>query len=362
MIRFAAAFAALFLAQSANAGQWEKLAGDNYADCQFRYTGQIMPGDLTGYIPELANGPTVVAKICLDSPGGSLSEVYRFLKRINQGEDSVTVATRVESGAVCESSCAILFMFGQAYGANSPYPMREVEPGARLGFHSPFIAPGQAQKADAADAFRVALDVSKLLTDSSYTALTSAGPALPPELVGLVLGTPGEQMRHVETVGELKLLGIEMVSDPEYDTILPNSKSVVTETIKRICASSYVISNRTHFVSEGYEFGDISKAAEKVRVSETKLHHLTLKKENGSQRIVAMTSGPYYVPGWYSAGAVLFCQVEMGVEKVGEDFKVGWYNVGFGGPQFDWDTRLATEAEIERRGMSIGLVPIDTRY
>lgn len=363
MMRLVAALCALFVAELAAAGQWETLGGDRSADCHFRFTGQVLPGDLTGYIDTIANGPQSLPRICLNSEGGSLSEVYRFIKRINNGQAGLTVATRVESGAVCLSSCAILFMFGQTFGANSPYPSREIEPGARLGFHSPFIAPGKAGSVAAADAFRVALDVSKLLADSSYTALTTAGSALPPELLGLVLGTPGDDMRYVDKVGELKILDIEMVTRPDDGVVLANDAGVIGGVVKRICASSHVLSNRTHFVEDGYQFGDLVEVVNTMK-SEGKVHHLILKpaEEYYPARIVAMASGPYTVPGWYSAGAILFCQVEINVEQVSGGFRVSGYTVGFGGPNFDWDSRLATGEEIESRGLAVGLVPIDHAY
>ncbi len=362
MLRYALALGALFMAQGANAGQWETVEGDPWTGCQFRFTGQILPGDLTGYMDQLSNGPAVLPRICLDSPGGSLSEVYRFIKGVNDGEAGLTVATRVESGAVCESSCAILFMFGQTFGANSPYPSREVEPGARLGFHSPFIAPGQGEGARADEVFRVALDVSKLLADSSYKALTAAGPALPPELVGLVLGTPGDEMRYVDTVGELQLLGIDMIAPPEEGVVLPNARGALSAAVTRICASSYVLTNRTHFVEEGYDFADLVAAVDGVQREAMTMHHLEMQNDGGVQRVTAMASGPFFVPGWYSAGAVLFCQVDMGVEPVAGGLRVTHYNVGFGGPSFDWDSRLAEFEEIERNGLSVGLVPIDTPF
>lgn len=351
-------------AQAADAGGWEALPGGGFHDCDFRFSGPIRPGDLTGHLDELANAGSLTPRICLNSEGGSLAEVYRFIQLVAQGDFIATVQTHVESDAACLSSCAILFMFGQAYGANSPYPSRQLAPGARLGFHSPFIAPEQAKGADAEDAFRVALQVSRLLVDSSYRALTMAGPAIPPELVALILGTPSDEMYHVDTIGELTLLGIETTTGDNRSMTLANDRRVIAETVRRICASSHVMSNRTHFVEDGYAFGDLVAAVDEMMGFDTQWHHMVLQKPARYQpaRIVAMVSGPYAVPGWYSAGAALFCQVELMVEDNAGGFRITDYRVGFGGPSFDWNSRLAHPDEITRADLEAGLVPIDRRY
>ena len=360
MLRLAALLAALLTSTAATAGEWQVVDGDPYQGCQFRFTGQILPGDLTGFLEELAASPAIAPRICLNSEGGSLAEVYRFI----QTEGRPYFATRVESGAVCLSSCALLFMFGETFGANSPSPSREMEPGARLGFHSPFIAPGQADQAAAEDAFRVALEVSKLLVDSSYRSLTTAGPALPPELVALVLGTPADQMAYVDRLGELGLLGIDLVARPEDGLVVPNDRAALEQVVRRICASSHVLSNRTFFVEEGYRFDDLVAAVGQVMAWETIVHALTLApaEQYSPARITATATGPYAVPGWFSAGAVLYCQVELAVDQVPEGFAVQFYNVGFGRPVFDATGGLEGREEIDRPGIAAGLLPIETPY
>lgn len=356
--------AALLAAQMSHAGTWERLPGEDHTACDYRFTGQIQPGDLTRFLAELEASGLFTPRVCLDSEGGALTEVYRFLRQLNQSRKIGGVSTRIETGASCLSACAILFMFGQTFGANSPYPSREVEPGARLGFHSPFIAPGRASGVEAEEAFRAALDIAKLLIDSSYRALTSAGPALPVELVSVVLGTPGDQMHYVDTIGEQTIFGIRRINHPETNIILPNDRDQVFQTARRICATSHVMSHRTHFVEEGYRFDDLVQAVARMEAAETDLHQLTLlpAEQGRLPRIVAVLSGPYHVPGWFSAGAMLFCKVSFEVGEQGNGFRVERYSAGFGTPMFDLDDRLPDAEQVTGAQLQMGLVPIDTRY
>ena len=359
------ALTALFLlgAQPVLAGTWQALPTGVERDCDFRFSGRIEPGDLTGYIETIEASGHILPRLCLDSEGGSLAEVYGFIGRMAQSDEVMAFSTRIERGAQCLSSCAILFMFGQTYGANSPYPMRIMEPGARLAFHSPFIAPGREAGVDPADAFRVALDVSKLLVDSAYRALTTEGPAIRPEVVALILGTPPDEMYFVDTIGELNLLGIE-IDSPEQRLVLPDDTGAFGEATNRICAASHVLTNRQAFVSEGYDFADLVAAAREFERDGAEIHRLSLQppEQFRSARIIASASGPYHVPLWFSAGAALFCQVEFSVEPVAEGFRVSHYNVGFGAPSFDLNARLAQPDEITQYGLSVGLLPIDQPY
>lgn len=98
--------------------------------------------------------------------------------------------------------------------------------------------------------------------------------------------------------------------------------------------------------------------------NQARVHHIKLKAAQGHRpaRIFVMLSGTYSVPMWLSAGATLFCQVEFAVELLPEDFRVLDYSVGFGGPQFDWDSRLATQDDLRYVGERVGLIPVTQKY
>ena len=107
--------------------------------CNKKFEGVIEAGDLKNNIESL-----IGKRICLNSPGGSLSEVTEFIELIQEkngfgtgGDDAVTIATRIQAGDKCESACAVLFMFG-SNSYRTAYQDKVLEPGAKLGFHSPF--------------------------------------------------------------------------------------------------------------------------------------------------------------------------------------------------------------------------------
>lgn len=344
------------------AGEWVRLENPN-AKCDFRFSGVILPGDLVNFIDEL-NDHGFRARVCLNSEGGSFGEVYNFIKLIYSEGQRVVLSTRINKNDRCLSSCALLFMFGLDMGANSPFPSRQMEPGGRLGFHSPFISPKVKGNIEASDAFTVAIQVSKLLIDSAYKSLTTMGPAFPPEILSIILGTPQGEMYYVSSIGELDLLGIEMIPEPERSVAVGHHREEIIGITQRICASSYILSNRSHFVDEGYSYSDILQQIDRVELSETEIHHLAFDKENKNSgvEITAMLSGPYYVPGWYSAGAVLFCQVNLSTVYKNPYFIVENYDVTFGGPHFDWDSRLANRSDVSQYGVRAGLIPVETEF
>ncbi|MCB1329555.1 MAG: hypothetical protein KDK28_08950, partial [Maritimibacter sp.] len=97
--RLAAALLLLpLLAAPATAGQWTRLAAaDEFEDCAFAFTGPINPGGLTGILTDPAWADAFRKRVCLDSPGGSLKEVYDFITA--EGDDGLGFATTVKAGA-----------------------------------------------------------------------------------------------------------------------------------------------------------------------------------------------------------------------------------------------------------------------
>ncbi len=351
------------------AGEWAKLdQGDNwFENCNYSFRGKIERGNLV----RVFDDPDWLAgyrhRICLDSPGGALNEVLAFLRRIDElnRADGFVFATRIRSGDECLSSCAILFMFGQSYGANSPFPDRTMEPGARLGFHSPFISGKKLARVDASQVFQVALEVSKLLVDRSYTTINTQGPALPPELVALVLATPSDQMHFVNSIGEMQLLNIEMTKSPEREAVLAYTQENIVFVMKRICVSSYALTFRHALTRDGYAFGDLVAHIEKQMQQEHEISLQQLKAFPASdyypERIIGMLDGPFYHPHWNSAGAAMYCRAELQFERDGQNIRVSDYNVDFGLLTGIESTVIPDRSESYRE-LSAGLMPIDTVY
>ena len=200
-----------------------------------------------------------------------------------------------------------------------------------------------------------------------------AGPPLSSELVSLILNTPGEDMYYVDTVGEMALLGIEPVIDDAARIRVPATREATAALVERICASSFAMTFRQHVVREGYDFRDLVDFVEEKRTGDwgfevRNLVHFPASDPEGA-RIVGLATGALSVPGWNSAGAALYCRVEVPIEAAGEMFEIrqnASYSVSFG-RAFDLDEMGPDEIPGRDDGYSYnviaaGLIPIDTKY
>lgn len=355
-----AGFAAAVLGTAAaSAGEWQELSQDNQSwdQCSHEFVGSIERGDLVNYLNEAYQREEYVRRLCLNSPGGSLSEVLDVV-------EAFSFSTRVRSGEECSSACAILFMFGISPGANSLFPDRILEPGAKLGFHSPFITSGQASKVGSSDAFRVAIQISKLLADRSYTTITVDGPAVPPELLALVLGTPADQMRYIDRIGELQLLNIETDWSRDKDVRVENSRESVITVLKRICVTSYALTFRRALTKQGYAFDDlvewVSKTLRDDEIDVHTLHHVPVDGDFPG-RYESMMTGPFHHPHWNSAGAAMYCNPTLAYQADGERIRVEDSYVDFDLIQGRDLSTIAGSTQTYKE-VTAGLVPLDTVY
>ena len=113
--------------------------GADEVNCDLVMEGAIVFGDSSALQAALQYTEWGDFTLCLDSPGGSLSEGIRMSEIIaDRG-----VATLVKTGATCASACAVAFLGGRctATGDAGIYEnhCRFIEPGAVVGFHAPFI-------------------------------------------------------------------------------------------------------------------------------------------------------------------------------------------------------------------------------
>lgn len=349
----------LLVSNAANAGTWTKLNPKDFNDCGYLYSGQINRGDFVNFHRGgLLNG---VRRICLDSPGGSFAEAFDFIKQLGWEN---TIGTRVRSGDSCLSACAIIFMFGQNFGANSPYPSRELEPGAKLGFHSPFPADHGDRTGRISTVLKTALEITELLVDNAYTALSTKGPGIPPEIVAIMLDTPGDKMYLVDTIGEIQMLGIDMTRRPGENFKLRNNVPTVARIVRQICASSQITTHRQHYVKEGYSYTDLTDQVAGIisRQGKQKLLHLKIVKTGNQTSIVGVDSGGYHIPGLYSNAAALYCRVEFFVQKKQKDYVVSSYRVDFGRMTDGVKKTIPKVKDATIQGVSIGLISMNRKY
>jgi hypothetical protein len=158
------------------------------------------------------------------------------------------------------------------------------------------------------------------------------------------------------------LLDIGMTNRPEENLFIKNDVLTFKSAVQRVCVSSYVSTYRQHHVTDGYNLAAVAKKLSNQR--KKKLLHLKIVNKQFTKSIVGVDTGSYYIPGWYSAGAALFCRVEFSVEerKSPKGFVIKSYSVGFGAMNPDVEKRLPKQEDTQYRGMSIGLIPMSKPY
>jgi hypothetical protein len=181
--------------------------------CHFRIEGEINRGDgerietfiqnfdndvfYTGEGARLSNkyGSSHFKRICLNSPGGSLSEAIIIAKAI-YGE----WGTAVSANNTCESACSLIFMAGSFAPEDDRgiIANRILHPLGRLGFHAPklTIEEGNYSAGTVSKAYNIALQGIWQIYDISGFI------KFPPSLIGEMIATPPDEMLYVETIGQ----------------------------------------------------------------------------------------------------------------------------------------------------------------
>ena len=146
--------------------------------------------------------PREGARLCFDSPGGSLVEGVAIADLLR----NAYVGTAVGRGATCESACSVAFM-GGFYSSESDVGDemdRIIHPTARLGFHSPNLTVPEGQYSEAM------VNKSYALALQSMGAVVDRMPRLQISIpiIKTMLSTPPEEMTYVETVGQASIFGV----------------------------------------------------------------------------------------------------------------------------------------------------------
>lgn len=237
--------------------------GDAEMGCLMTMTGTIRPGDaekLHGALKTVMQNPADVlngktfdsivnegnpAFLCLDSPGGALSEalkmgdlLYNYDALHGQSQDGYWIGqlgTAVPAGARCESACAVFFLAGgvHAEGDAGRLPMRVLHARGRLGFHSVSLqVPDRAYDAASVNkAFKVALSSMEQLTARQAVL------RLRPSLLSVILTTPPDSMHYAGTVGEAAEWNIEVRGLPKLREATRKNIAMACNHIQRRHAS-----------------------------------------------------------------------------------------------------------------------------
>ncbi len=217
--------AAEFIVHSASAVVLEERG----STCQIELRGEIVPGDaaklsafLDEHEEELLGIPFWIQggdgyDLCLNSPGGSYAEGLVLVDVISDRK----VGTRVTKDAECASACAVAFLAGTLF-IDADFPLRVLEPGARLGFHAPSIElPGTAEipSAMVQIAYEAALtDISGVIDRLAINSEWGTEPRLPAGLLAKMMSTPPDSMFYISTLNEVGLWDIDL-PDASTDSV-----------------------------------------------------------------------------------------------------------------------------------------------
>lgn len=223
--------ALLALGMSATVSMAGQLTSENNEYCDWKFTGQIEKGD-SELIDRIPTG-SYPLRLCVDSPGGSLSE---GLKLFNLLWD-VNLTTAVLPGDRCESACAVAFLGGSTLeGTDVTRQMdRIMWVGSRLGFHGPSLElqTGQSyQDQHLNTAFKTALDAAARLFEVNRTQ-DRGSRAMTDHLLHRWLNTNHRSMYYIDTVGDAILSDIS-VGGVNFDVKLR------TDHIRNICDNVYL--------------------------------------------------------------------------------------------------------------------------
>jgi len=215
------------------------LGGDRSLNCVATISGSIDVGDhqklksflssLEDRSDETINGISLDelqrgygrARLCLDSPGGSLAEAVGMADLLVKDFGSSywinSLGTAVPPGAICESACAVFFMAG---GEDTESDIgrvadRVLHAKGRLGFHSIALVLPEASysRDDVGKAFGLALK------SVGAVAIRMEALRLRLSLLQTMLATAPDDMYYVETIGDavhwnIQLAGLPILRQP----------------------------------------------------------------------------------------------------------------------------------------------------
>jgi hypothetical protein len=142
------AFCALAVITILVSGQTSSWAADlresNSERCAFTLNGPIVSGDSDRLaallaVSRLDSLDERTTTLCLQSPGGSFDEAIKISDLLYDRGLSTVVVDRSE----CYSACAIVFMAGVMPDREAPF--RKLSAGAIVGFHAPYLSPGEGR-------------------------------------------------------------------------------------------------------------------------------------------------------------------------------------------------------------------------
>jgi hypothetical protein len=170
--------------------------------CDVQFSGDIEDGDAAKLVAALkavdtSSAPAKIARLCLDSPGGSFAEAVTFLKKTLT---RVSYASVIEPLAECNSACALIFLGAHLNSGDGYFEAyRLLDVSGQLGFHAPYVAPSETQIVDPAIVSRSYREGVEAVAD-----LLDLNPILfPRSLLAEFLRVGPDQFLKIDEVGQL---------------------------------------------------------------------------------------------------------------------------------------------------------------
>ena len=148
---------------------------------QLLLTGTIDPGAAERFASEIEARGEYVRSVVLDSPGGSVRDALAIGDLIHER----ALTTQVLAGALCASSCPLIFAAGTT---------RLASPDAAIGVHQIYAAALSGTTQDAALVAGVAMSDAQSITATIIQSLTRSG--VDPALWLHALETPPQQLYY----------------------------------------------------------------------------------------------------------------------------------------------------------------------
>lgn len=204
--------------------------------CDFNLEGEIEVGDaieLSAKLKPSANGQV----LCLNSPGGELREGIALFYAI---WNKASIVTRVRSGDVCASACAIAFMGGSRKVGTGAIRSRQsvVEPGASLAFHAPRLQIPEADRYSSTAvqaAYAMAVESMDLLLGITQIEEHDVV-GITPFLLREALRTPPWELYEINTIGRASLAEIGIA-----EAVLP---ALTWARLRHVCDTAIIKSRK----------------------------------------------------------------------------------------------------------------------
>jgi hypothetical protein len=301
--------------------------------CVLRLEGEIVDGDLkrleamaTSAFKGVDGESSEKDTICLNSPGGSVSEGVRLSEFFYKNG----VGTVIDDGDKCYSICAIMFMMGIAQGPEVNFVNRKLHVAGSLGFYRPYLAIDSDELVRARvlnSAHDAAIEsIMKIMILANNHVPWSNSTMMRPDLIQQMLNHIGDDLFYIDTVEKAGRFEIELIGTAEQ-------KGLTEEQAYYACENSFHW--QVGLMDEKADFVALKKALGSNGSADV----VKLVRDDGKTRFYSVTSGD----AGYSEAGCLLAQKETHIEGCGYN---GMYNVLLGQGQ-------CTMADFEDRGVYV---------